>query len=332
MIVLGMARGGAAGAQVPPRYTLRIATPAPEGTTWAHEFLAFVREAEAGAKGDLRIKIVFGGIAGNDLEADARVQRGQLDGVASAGFLCDKDSPTHRALRLVGLFHDPEEVSYVAGQLRPEIEREMRDEGGYVYLGDVDLGPIDLFSRRPLRSLSEIKTARLWHWDQDHVVYELLRAIGFQLVPLPIEAAASGYSDGRHDGFLAVPGAMLAYQWAGRARYASDLRLSYLVGCMLVSNRSFDRLPATHQAALRDATARLRARLRSVSIQETGQLMGGALRHQRIEAVPVSKELRSQLEDEARAARERLGEKLLPATLTARVVDLLARYRQEHSK
>ena len=44
-----------------------------------------------------------------------------LDGMASAGPLCEQVSPTYRALRLFGVYRNRDEVVHVAGQLRSAI-------------------------------------------------------------------------------------------------------------------------------------------------------------------------------------------------------------------
>src|SRR4051812_2756063 len=75
------------------RTLLRLATVAPDGTAWARELKAFSRDLEAQTRGELSAKWYFGGIAGDDVQVGERIQRGQLDGVASGGMLCQQLSP-----------------------------------------------------------------------------------------------------------------------------------------------------------------------------------------------------------------------------------------------
>jgi TRAP-type transport system periplasmic protein len=186
--VLAMMLAGAAARAAEPRHTLRISTIAPDGTAWAREMRAFAREVEEQAKGDLRIKLYFGGMAGDDEKAAERVERGQLDGVAGA-MLCQKVAPSHRALRLVGVFRTRDEADHTANALRSTFEDEAKAHG-YAYLGDVSMGPSSVFSRMPLGTLAALKAKPLWIWDTDLVMAAVLKDMGFTLVPLSVEDAA----------------------------------------------------------------------------------------------------------------------------------------------
>jgi TRAP-type C4-dicarboxylate transport system substrate-binding protein len=90
--------------------TLRLGTVAPRGSGWAHEFVAFARYVEAEAKGALRIKVYFDGVAGDELTMGERVKKGQLDGVASGQFLCQAMAPSLRVLRIPGVFQSRDEA------------------------------------------------------------------------------------------------------------------------------------------------------------------------------------------------------------------------------
>src|SRR4051812_32295447 len=57
--------------------TLRFATAAPDGTTWARELRAVSREVEQETEGAVRVKWYFSGIAGNELDVIDRIRRGQ---------------------------------------------------------------------------------------------------------------------------------------------------------------------------------------------------------------------------------------------------------------
>src|SRR5690349_20981416 len=89
---------GAAHAGEPP---LRVGTLVPDGTAWARELKAFAREVEETAQ--LRVRIYWGGIAGDEREMVGRVKRGQLDAIAGAA-VCTELAPSLKVTRLQGLF------------------------------------------------------------------------------------------------------------------------------------------------------------------------------------------------------------------------------------
>jgi TRAP-type C4-dicarboxylate transport system substrate-binding protein len=301
---------------------LRFSTVAPDGTSWARELRAFSREVADASQGEVELKWFFGGIAGNDVEALARVRSNQLDGIGSGGVLCEKIAPSFAALRLPGVFHDRAEVRHVAGQLRSLFEDEFA-KAGLVYLGHAVLGPNLLFSRRPLRSVADIKREKLWAWDIDTTTVRPLTELGLNLVPATTEQAATLYAEGRTDGFVAMPAAMLAYQWSAQVKFVTDLPTNYMVSCVTLTDRALAKLSVEQQQTLRAAVAKLSLRLEAIGEDTDRRLLAGAFGRQGLQPIAASAAFRNEFWSSAGAAADRLGDKLVPGALRKRVLELL---------
>src|SRR5438067_1162118 len=78
---------------------VRIATVAPEGTSWARELRAWARDTETATDGKVHIKIYFGGIAGAEDVVLDRIRREQLDG-AIGSELCTRLAPSLKVARV----------------------------------------------------------------------------------------------------------------------------------------------------------------------------------------------------------------------------------------
>src|SRR4051812_22406888 len=204
--------------------TLRMGTMAPEGTAWARELNAFSRDVQARTHDQVRIKWYWGGISGDEPTMGARIRRGQLDGAASGGPLCEAMSPSMRVMRVVGLLTTAREAAFVASRLWPLFEAEFH-KSGFVALGSSPLGPHILFSRTPIRSLADFRKSRFWVWDRDDVLRAELASFGGNLLALPVGDAARAFEEQRIDGFIAPPSVALAFQWSPLTRYVTDLRL-----------------------------------------------------------------------------------------------------------
>ena len=321
--------GGRAHAGEP--IVLRFGTVAPDGTEWAHQSRNFAAAVEAATGGGLRIKWYFGAVAGDELQMLARIRKDQLDGIVSAGMLCEKLSPSMRVLRLVGLFQTRDESGYVAGRLKALFDEDFRKQG-FVNLGDVGIGPDLVFSREPIRNMDELRRARLWTWNLDEVFVATFPMLGMHAVTLPIDEAYRAYEDKRIDGFVAVPTAALGFQWSTQARYWTDLRVSFLRACILISTRAFDPLPIEAKNALLNSSAKGMMRLENKGRDQDAQLLGGLFAKQGLKEVPVSESFRADFFAQARAAREQLAAagKLVRPELVQKVLTLLADYRAEH--
>jgi TRAP-type C4-dicarboxylate transport system substrate-binding protein len=317
--------GGAAADPV----TLRLASVAPDGSEWARLMRSFAREVNAATEGDVQIRWYFSGIAGGEQEMIDRIHRGQLDGAASGGMMCQRLAPSMRVMRVVGLFQSRDEARHVLGKLRPRLDRELA-RSGFANLGEAGMGSDIIFSRAPINSLEDLRRGRFWVWDLDDVLQRELPGLGIHVLPLPVESAGAAYDDRRSDGFFGITTAALAFQWSARARYFSELRLGYLMGCLLVSNESFDPLPTADQQAIRAAAAKLMGEMETMGQQQETALLGGLFERQGMHRVPVSDALRSEFFDLARDARERLAATLTTPELLGEVGGWLADFRAQH--
>jgi TRAP-type C4-dicarboxylate transport system substrate-binding protein len=306
---------------------LRLSTPAPEGSSYARELHSFSREVLSSTGGRVDAKWYMGGITGDELTQIDRMQRGQLDG-AGIAFGCERLAPSLRAVRVVGLVRSRDEASLVIRHLKPRIEEEMA-HAGFTLLGLGTLGSIVALTRTPVRTLAELKKVRLWVWDKDEIQIRLLRAMGFQPLPLPLEQAGAAYDEGRIDGFLSVPSAALAFQWSARTRYFLDFPLGEMSACLVMSQRSLDALAVDERTALAAAAAKLSARVEDVGRALDDALLGGLLEKQGSKRLTPDAAFVEQFLEEARVAREHLDDKEVAPELMSRVLGWLADFRAE---
>jgi TRAP-type C4-dicarboxylate transport system substrate-binding protein len=186
-----------------------------------------------------------------------------------------------------------------------------------------------VFSRTPVRTMSELRTIRLWRWDLDEWGVMATREMGMPVQAAPLDDATRLYEDGKVDGFTTMPSAALAFQWSTQARYITPLPVGYVQGCMLLANRAWDRLSQHQRDVVMASAAKCAHRFEEVGREQDAQLLGGLFQRQGIKMVPLSPALRAQFFEAARAARERLGDKLLNRALLDEVMRLLADYRAE---
>ncbi|HEX8950742.1 MAG TPA: TRAP transporter substrate-binding protein DctP [Polyangia bacterium] len=317
---------GPAAADPPVR--IRMAAEAPEGSAWAREFHAIDRDVQAGTKGRVQMRWYLGGIAGDEVHTLDRIAKGQLDGEAGALF-CDKVAPSIRIGRIVGLFQSRDEWRYVMSRLLPRLNAEAARRG-FTNPGVGSVGNIIFFSRRPLRTVDDLRTQRFWTWDLDDISRVMLEKMGLQMVPLPVADAARAYDEGRVDGFVATPTAALVYQWSTRAHYYSpDLMVGELPACIVVAQRALDPLPIADQDAVTAAILRFVGRFEPIGRAEESSLLGGLFERQGLRRSVASVELRAHFIAAARAAREQIAEKLVAKELLAQTMTMLADYRSE---
>jgi TRAP-type C4-dicarboxylate transport system substrate-binding protein len=308
-------------------HVLRLATVAPDGTSWAHESRAFARDVEAATQGELRIKWYFGGVAGDEPTIIERLRKRQIDGTAGA-ILCQKLAPALMVTHVVGLFRNRDEANYVLGKISPTIDQQFR-QSGFVNLGVAGFGVDILFSREPIRSMADLRRGNFWIWDIDDVLHAQLPAMGIHTSLFPLEKAARAYDDGKIDGFIVVPSAALSFQWSVQAGYFTNLQIAFQPACLLLTTQAMDALPLAQQKVLRTAASRMVRAFDEFGRAKEAQLLDGLFERQGLKRVSVDATLRNDFFAAARIARATLGDKLVPAEILQRVVNMLADYRAE---
>jgi TRAP-type C4-dicarboxylate transport system substrate-binding protein len=328
-VLLVAVLGGVAGAEEAKPTVLRFATIAPSGSPWARELLSFGRMVEEGTGGNVKVKWYFNAIAGDEDEEGQRLRRGQLEGVVSSQFLCEQTAPSMRIARMPGVFQSRDEAIEIMNQLKPIVEHEAH-ESGITLLGTTGLGGEVLFTRRPVRTLADLRATRLWYWDQDKVSLAAAAELGLQSYATAPWLAGDAYDQGKVDGFVSIPTAALVFQWSKRAHYAMPLRMGYLFGCVVMQEAVFSKLPIAYQTAMRDSLSHVRERIEEVGRQTDESLMNGLLAKQGVTIIQPSESLRSEFFAATHAVRTRVQTKFVKPEVLNRVTDLLANYRAEH--
>jgi len=310
--------------------TLRMATVAPEGSGWSRELAAFARTVARRTENRVEIKFYWGGVAGDEKQVAERISRGQLDGTASGGMLCGEIMPSMRVLRVPGTCQDRDEAAYLMAQLNPRLELEAR-KAGFELLGYAGMGPSVVFSRKPIKTMAELRKTKMWRWEHDDVAVAVERMMGMDPKPLPLRAGSKAYDRGEVDAFYAIPSAALAFQWYVQVGYLLPLAGDYLTGCLVVKTSALDQLSDEDRQVVEQAATGLVVRMEELGRRQDAALLGGVFEKHGLRTVPVSKRLRAEFFAAARKARANLDEKLVSKELLTEAMRMLADYRAEHA-
>lgn len=312
------------------KHKLRIATAAPDGTSWAKSFHVFERDLSKDTNNEVEAKIYYGGMAGTEEEVYKLLQAGKLDGVVSGGPLCRMVMPSMKIFDVIGLFQNQEEAAYVLTELRPKLDSEAH-KAGYTLIATGSVGPFIMFSREPIASMADLQKTKMWSWNLNELFLKESTAMKLSIVGTSLTDAQKAYDDKRTDGYVTTPVAALAFQWYVGTKYITDLRTGYLMGCFVMRESSLDALSPDQQASLRRGGTKLGVKIDADNRRLDQKLLGGMYERLGIKFVPVSKKFRADFFEAARLARQHLDEALLPRELLDKTAQLLADYRAEHN-
>jgi TRAP-type C4-dicarboxylate transport system substrate-binding protein len=305
-------------------HTLRLATLAPRGTAMERAFARWNRQLSERTGGQLRIRVYYGGVAGDERSVVRKMRSNQLDAAAITTTGLGMIVRQSMVLSAPGIIENYAQLDAVRDALAPELSQQF-DDAGFVLLGWGDAGMVRLFSQRRILRPADMRAARVWVWRDNPVFVATLQAMGVRGVPLGLPEVLGGLSTGRIDTFPSSALAAIGLQWYTHARYVSAQPSGIVVGAMVIRKESFDALPADAQAALvetaRESERRLQRGVREFDDRSYDALISRGMR-------PVDAEAhRAEWEAVGARARQSLSGRLFSPELLERVERIAQRHR-----
>ncbi len=305
---------------------LKLATLAPEGSAWMRTLEQWKEDVANATGGEVRIRVYPAGIMGEEKDVLVKIRAGQLDGGGFLGNGIARICPEANALMLPLTFRDHDEVDAALSELGPWLE-ERALANGFVVLGWTEVGFSLLFSNREIRSLDDLRRAKVWSLPNEPMLAELFRQAGIGAVPVPVSDVLTALQTGLLDTVYSPPLAAVAMQWTGRVKHFNDLRLAYSFGGLFIAKRAWDRIPEQFREPIREAarrrTAALTAEVRRSNEESLDVMRRGGLTV--VSIPPAEVERFREISERTRLA---LRGSLVPADADDRVQNFLKRRRQ----
>jgi len=302
---------------------IKLGTLAPKDSS-PHQSLKVMREAWQKAGVDL---VMFtDGTQGGEADMVRRMRIGQLQAaVLTAGGLAEIDQSVSCLQMMPLVFRSLDELDYVTEKMRPVLEKRLSDKG-FVVLFWTDAGWVKFFSRRPALFPDDYKSQKLFASSGDNKALDILKAAGYQPIPLEVTDILPGLKTGLIDAVPVPPFFALAGQIYGPSPHMLDMNWVPLVGAAVVTKKTWDKIPPESQKAM------------LIAAEKAGEEIRAQARKEMTESVEAMKKrglIVHTLTPEAEAAWRKVAEStypkirgtIVPAELFDQVLKLLADYR-----
>jgi len=229
--------------------TLKIATLAPDGTSWMRAARSAADEIAERTAGRLQLRFYPGGVMGNDRSVLRKIRVGQLQGgmVTSSGL-----SDVYPDIQIYGLpfaFRSYAEVDYVRTRMDPLLVEGLA-RSGLVSFGLSEGGFAYLASREPIRSVADLRQRKVWAPEGDAISLAAFRAVQVSPIPLPLSDVLTGLQTGLIDTVAGTPAGIIALQWHTQVGYLTDAPLLYIYGTLVLDERALRKISAADRAVL----------------------------------------------------------------------------------
>jgi tripartite ATP-independent transporter DctP family solute receptor len=232
---------------------------------------AFKEELEAALPGRVEVVLFPNRQLGDDKEILEGLQFGTIDmGVITNAVVANLE-PTYQLVDLPFLFGSAAQAHEVLdGPVGQEIAANLRDDG-VVSLGAAEGGFRNMINNtRPLHTPADVVGVK-YRAMQNPVFIEMFSSLGGSPVPMAWGEVFTAMQQGTVDG-LEIPASVVnSNNFAEVAKYLSFTRHTYSAVHLLMSERSFEGLPADVQQAVLDAgVAAIATQRETVAAAEAG--------------------------------------------------------------
>ncbi|SHK39417.1 TRAP-type C4-dicarboxylate transport system, substrate-binding protein [Desulfatibacillum alkenivorans DSM 16219] len=240
LLLGGIGQGRAETGAVKPKYVWKYATLAPNGIGWAVHIqdllLPMVQER---TNGEVRLKIYWGGVMGDDEDILKKMRIGQLNGAGLSGQGVTMAVPEMTVLELPFLFRNYDEVDYIREQMMPEFD-SLAEKHGLFLVGLIDQDFDQIYSvKYPMNKLEnfEKSTFSCWYGDLEA---NMLKSLGASAVPVNVPEISTSLRQGVIDANIGPAIWQVGSQMYSVYKYVNTSKIRYSPALMIQRKEDFE--------------------------------------------------------------------------------------------
>jgi len=299
---------------------LRVATVAPAGSSF-HKRLQSLGAEWSRGPGGVSMNI-YAGTQGGEPQIVRRMRIGQLQGaMLTAVGLAQIDRSVTALQYFPLMFRDWEDVDRVRERLQPDLEARLR-KAGYVVMFWADAGWVRYFSNKPIRSLRDLKSMRVYASSGDPETVEIFKDY-YTPVVLEPDQILLGLRNGMIDALPVPPFLANFNQVPTYAPYMLDLRWAPVTGAMVLTERAWNQLDAKTQAWLRETSDRAGHEMRRASRLEDEETVQAMKDKMGLKVTTLTPEAEREWRAEVARKYPLLRGKIIPAPIYDATVETL---------
>jgi TRAP-type C4-dicarboxylate transport system substrate-binding protein len=244
--------------------TIRLSTLVPPGTSWHKALLDMGNSWNKDTGGRVTLTIFPGGVQGDESTA---IKKMRTD-VLQASFMSTVGlSDLDEAFNVFGMpffLETPEEEAAVMKKLTPVMEQRLNAKGFHL-LAWGSAGWLQVFSKKPLKTLADVKSAKLYTTKGSDKWYQWYVSNGFHPVPLlPSDVPTQlKLGTGLIDTAPYPPYMAMAMRVYDDAKYMLDLKIAPLTGALIISQAAWNRISEEDRARMTAAAQAMETRVRT---------------------------------------------------------------------
>lgn len=257
---------------------IKLATLAPEGSSWINTFNSINAEVREKTDKQVRFKFYPGGVLGDEKDMLRKMHIGQIHGAALTSAGLSAIFSEMDVFQIPFLFESHNEVDYVLKEMDTFFRRGF-DNNNYILLGWSEAGFVRLMSTTPVATLDDLRKAKVWTWEDSPMTKIIFDEANVSAIPLSVPDVLVGLQTGLVDVVYAPPTGAISLQWFTKTKYMTDVNLIYLIGAVVMKKKMFNKISPAHQKILMDVFQRQMAQLKTTIRDENKEAIKVMMKH-----------------------------------------------------
>jgi len=286
---------------------LKLATVVPEGSIWDKSLKKMGEDWKTATGGRVSLTVFSGGSQGDEPTVMRKMRLGTLQAASLTVVGLANIDPAFNVFNIPFFFQSYDELNAVVEKLTPVL-KQRSDAKGFVLLNWGHGGWLQLFSKRPVQSIADLKGIKLYTSAGDDRMTQWYKANGFQPRAMAMTDILTGLTTGMLDGLPTPPLAAMAFQWYKQTPYMLDIGLSPVVGATVVTKKAWSAISEPDRQKMSEIAGGVERQLKGDVPKQ--DLLAVAMMSQ--QGLKVTKATGSEWQQEAEALAKTMRGQMVP--------------------
>lgn len=266
---------------------IKVGVLAPEGTGWAKNIKKMTSEIKEATKGNVELKVYYGGSQGDEQDVLRKIRIGQLQGGIFTGKTLGEINGDVRVVELPFTFNHNEAKALKTMQAMAPYFNAKFEQNKFKNLATFGIGQVYFVTQKKVQDLNSIKSLKIWSWDGDPIVSTLFESMKLIGVPLALPDVLSSLSTGVVEAAYAPPIGIIALQWNTKVKYMVDFPISYSIGAFVITSAAWSKISPADQKIVQDISKKYEGEINTGNAKDNVDALN-AMKNQKIEFVKFS--------------------------------------------
>ena len=266
---------------------IKVGVLAPEGTGWAKNIKKMTTEIKEATKGNVDLKVYYGGSQGDEQDVLRKIRIGQLQGGIFTGRTLGEINGDVRVIELPFNFNYNEDKALKTLQAMAPFFNKKFEQNKFKNLGTFGIGQVYFVTQKKVQDLNAIKSLKIWTWDGDPIVTTLFDSMNLIGVPLALPDVLASLSTGVIEAAYAPPIGIIALQWNTKVKFMVDFPISYSVGAFVITTQAWSKISPADQQIVKTISTRYETEINNGNKKDNNDALN-AMKAQKIEFVKFS--------------------------------------------